>query len=199
LVQAKLKKKNRTRNKRTILFNAQIPEDAQHKDQRERDDGLYKFNNIFPYFCNFTSLLPNKASSFGECYIQTYRKLYGFKNIVTEWSSFVSAYDKYLRLIQKLELAPFLLLSNAEHVVSIELYYGSFIVITIDINNKEQLHNIIISMEILSAQFNISGLLDTIQDMPCESICGNLRSIQWKQDNGSNLLASTLHQRLARV
>jgi hypothetical protein len=184
LVQAKLKKKNRTRNKRTILFNAQIPEDAQHKEQRERDDGLYKFNNIFPYFCNFTSLLPNKASSFGECYIQTYRKLYGFKNIVTEWSSFVSAYDKYLRLIQKLELAPFLLLSNAEHVVSIELYYGSFI---------------IISMEILSAQFNISGLLDTIQDMPCESICGNLRSIQWKQDNGSNLLASTLHQRLARV
>lgn len=48
-------------------------------------------------------------------------------------------------------------------------------------------------IEIPSAQFNIARLLNTMENMPCESIHGNLKLIQWKQDNGLDLLAPTLH------
>jgi hypothetical protein len=68
-------------------------------------------------------------------------------------------------------------MSNIKHVVSIELYHASLIVITVDCNNQDRLHIIIIDMEIPSTQYNIAGLLDTIQNTPCESIHSNLKSI----------------------
>jgi hypothetical protein len=73
--------------------------------------------------------------------------------------------------------ALFLLLSNVEYVISIEFHHGTFIVITVDNDNQKQLHNIVINMEIPDAQLYIAGLLDTIQNMPCESIHVILRLI----------------------
>jgi hypothetical protein len=112
-----------------------------------------------------------------------------------EWSFSVSAYDKYLCLMQKSRIAPFLLLSNIEYVMSIELHYETFITITVDSNTQDQLHSIVIATKVPTSQFNIGGLLDTIGNTPCKIICDNLKSIQWKPNDGLDLFSQTLHQR----
>jgi hypothetical protein len=91
-------------------------------------------NNIFSYFCLFSSPLPNRAPFFNECDLQTYGKLYGFRNIITKWSFSVFAYERYLHLMQNSWTALFLLLSNNEYVLSIELHHETFIGITVDSN-----------------------------------------------------------------
>jgi hypothetical protein len=69
--------------------------------------------------------------------MQTYGKLYNFRTTVIEWSFSITAYDKYLRFMQKSKTALFLLLSNIEHVISIESYHGTFMVIMVDYNNQD--------------------------------------------------------------
>jgi hypothetical protein len=64
--------------------------------------------------------------------------------------------------LQKFGTAPFLPVSNIEHVVSIELHHLSFIEITVDCDNQDHVHSIVIDTEIPHAKFNISGLLDMI-------------------------------------
>jgi hypothetical protein len=135
-----------------------------------------------------------KAPIFNKSDEQTYGTLYVFRESITEWSFFVSAYDKYLRLLQKSGNTPFLLMSNEEHVLSIEIYHGTFIVITVDSDSNNRLHSIVIDTEVPTAKFNIEGLLDTIKNTPCESIRENLKSIQWTQEVGSALPTATLHQ-----
>ena len=81
------------------------------------------------------SPLPGKAHFFSEWKEQAYGKLYKFRESVKEWSIFVSAFDKRLQLLQKSGTAPFLPMSNVEHLVSIELHHLSFIIITMDCDN----------------------------------------------------------------
>jgi hypothetical protein len=150
-------------------------------------------HNIFLYLHYFISPLPNKTPFFSNRDQLTYKKLYSFRNIVKEWSFSVSAFDKYLQLMQKTRTAPFLLMLNVKHVMSIELHHKSFIMITVDCNNQDWLHSVVINPEIPGAQFNIIGLLNIIHNIPCEPICSNLKSIQWKQDNKSDLPPSTLY------
>jgi hypothetical protein len=90
-------------------------------------------------------------------------------------------------------------MSNEEHVLSIEIHHGTFIVITVANDSNNRLYNIVIDIEFLIAKFNIDGLLDTIKNTPCESIRENLKSIQWTQEDGSALPTATLHHRLTRV
>ena len=59
-----------------------------------------------------------------------------------ELSSFVSAFDKRLRILEKCGIVPFLLVSNVEHVVSIELHHSSFIVVRMDCDNLDRLHSL---------------------------------------------------------
>jgi hypothetical protein len=132
-----------------------------------------------PYLQIFNSLLSNRAPIFSKSDEQTYGTLYTFRDTVKEWSFSVSTYDKYLRLLQKSGSAPFLLLSNEEHVLSIEIHHGTFIVITVDNDTNKKLHSIVINIEVPAAKFNIDGLLETIKNIPCESLRDNLKSIQW--------------------
>ena len=152
-----------------------------------------------PYLWIFNSLLPNRAPIFSKSDEQTYRTLYAFREFVTKWSFFVSTYNKYLRLLQKLGTAPFLFMSNEEHILSIEIYHGAFIVIMVDSDSNNWLHNIVIDIEVPITKFNIDGLLDTIKNIPCESVHENLKLIQCTQEDGSALTAATFHQRLTRV
>jgi hypothetical protein len=123
-----------------------------------------------PYLLIFNSPLSNKAPIFSKSDEKTYGKLYAFRDSITEWSFFVSAHDKFIRLLQKSSNAPFLLMSNEEHVLSIEIHHGTFIVITVDNDSNNRLHNIIIDTEVPTATFNIAGLLDTVKNTACESI-----------------------------
>jgi hypothetical protein len=84
------------------------------------------------YLRLFNFPLPNKAPNFSKSDEPSYGTLYTFRKEMTEWSFSVSAYDKYVHLLQKSGTAPFLLMSNEEHVLSIEIHHGSLIVITID-------------------------------------------------------------------
>jgi hypothetical protein len=152
-----------------------------------------------PYLRLFNSPLPNKAPIFNKTDEPTYGTLYTFRDSITEWSFSVSAYDKYLRLLQKSGTAPFLLISNEEHVLSVEIHHGAFIVITVDSDKNNKLHSIVIDTEVPTAVFNIEGLLNTINNTPCKALHKNLKSIQWKQEDGSPLPAATFHQRLSRV
>jgi hypothetical protein len=152
-----------------------------------------------PYLRLFNSPLPNKAPIFNKADEPTYGTLYTFRDSITEWSFSVSAYDKYLRLLQKSGTAPFLLISNEEHVLSVEIHHGAFIVITVDSDKNNKLHSIVIDIEVPTAVFNIEGLLNTINNTPYEALRENLKSIQWKQEDGSPLPAATFHQRLSRV
>ena len=88
-------------------------------------------------------------------------------------------YNMYLGLLQKSRTTPFLLMSNEEHVLSIEIHHGTFIVITVDSDSNNRLYNIVIDTEVPTAKFNVDGLLNTIKNTSCESICKNLKSIQW--------------------
>jgi hypothetical protein len=90
-------------------------------------------------------------------------------------------------------------MSNVEHLVSIELHHLSFIVITMDCDNQDHLHSIIINTEIPHTKLSIFGLLDIIQNTSYESIWSDLQSMQWKEDDGSELPPSTLHRRLTRL
>jgi hypothetical protein len=83
-------------------------------------------NNIFMDLSIFTSPLPNRALFFSEFDMQTYGKLYSFWTTVTEWAFSILPYDKYLHLMQKSKTALFLLLSNVEYVVFVELHHGTF-------------------------------------------------------------------------
>jgi hypothetical protein len=152
-----------------------------------------------PYLRIFDSPLPNKAPIFSKIDEPTYGTLYTFRDSITEWSFSVSAYDKYLRLLQKSGIAPFLLISNEEHVMSVEIHHGAFIVITVASDKNNKLHSIVNDTEVPTAIFNIEGLLNTINNTPCESLRENLKSIQWKQEDGSPLPAATFHQQLSRV
>ena len=113
----------------------QILEEALVCQEHEQVDDLYLQKNIFPYLGYFTSPLPGKAHFFSEWEEQVYGKLYKFRESVKEWSIFVSAFDKRLQLLQKSGTAPFLPMSNVEHLVSIELHHLSFIIITMDCDN----------------------------------------------------------------
>jgi hypothetical protein len=104
--------------------------------------------------------------------------LYTFRKEVTEWLFSVSAYNKYVRLLQKSGTALFLLMSNEEHVLLIELHHATLIVITVDNNRNDRVHSIVMDTKVLTARFNIEGLLETITNTQCESIRENLRSIQ---------------------
>jgi hypothetical protein len=111
----------------------------------------------------------------------------------------VSAYDKYVRLLQKSGMAPFLLISNEEHVLSIEIHHATLIVIMVDSDRNDRLHSIVLDTEVPTARFNIEGLLDTIKNTQCESILENLKSIQWSQEDGSPLPPVSFYQQLTRV
>jgi hypothetical protein len=96
-------------------------------------------------------------------------------------------------------MAPFLLMSNEEHVMSIEIHHGTLIVITVDSDTNNRVHSIVLDTEVPIAKFNIAGLLDTIKNTQCESIRENLKSIQWSQEDGSPLPPVSFYQRLTRV
>jgi hypothetical protein len=96
-------------------------------------------------------------------------------------------------------MAPFLLISNEEHVLSVEIHHGAFIVITVDSDKNNKLHSIVIDTKGPTTIFNIEGLLNTINNTSYELLRENLKSIQWKQEDGSPLPASTFHQQLSRV
>jgi hypothetical protein len=81
----------------------------------------------------------------------------------------------------------------------VEIHHGAFIVITVDSDKNNKLHSIVIDTEVPTAVFNIEGLLNTINNTPCKALHKNLKSIQWKQEDGSPLPAATFHQRLSRV
>jgi hypothetical protein len=117
-----------------------------------------------PYLRIFNSPLLNRAPIFSKSDELTYGKLYTFREQVTEWSFSVSGYDKYVRLLQKSGTAPFLLMSNEEHVLTIEIHHGTLIVITVDNDMNDRLHNIVLDTEVPTAKFNIEGLLDTIKN-----------------------------------
>jgi hypothetical protein len=68
-------------------------------------------------------------------------------------------------------------MSNEEHVFSIEIHHGTFIVITVDSDKNNKLYSIVIDIEVPTAKFNIEGLLNTIKNTPCESLHENLKSI----------------------
>jgi hypothetical protein len=152
-----------------------------------------------PYLRMFNSPLPNKAPIFSKSDESSNGTLYTFRKEVTEWSFSVSAYDKYVRLLQKSGTAPFLLMSNEEHVLSIEIHHGTLIVITVDSDTNNKVHSIVLDIEVPTAKFNIAGLLDTIKNTQCESIRENLKSIQWSQEDGSPLPLVSFHQRLTRI
>ena len=67
----------------------------------------------------------------------TYEMLYTFREFVIEWSFSISMYNKYVYLLQKVGTASFLLISNEEHILSIEIHHETFIVITIDNNRND--------------------------------------------------------------
>jgi hypothetical protein len=152
-----------------------------------------------PYLRIFNSPLPNRAPIFSKSDELTYGMMYTFRESVTEWSFSVPAYNKYVRLLQKSGTAPFLLISNEEHVLSVEIHHSTFIVITVESNKNDQLHSIVLGTEVPIARFNIEGLLETIKNTHYESIRENLKSIQWSLEDGSPLPAATFHQRLTRV
>jgi hypothetical protein len=131
-----------------------------------------------PYLRIFNSPLPNKAPIFSKSDEQTYGTLYTFRQQVIEWSFSVSVYDKYVCLLQKSGTAPFLLMSNEEHVLTIEIHHGTLIIITIESDKNDRLYSIVFDTEVPIAKFNIEGLLDTIKNTQCESIHENLKSIQ---------------------
>ena len=76
----------------------------------------------------------------------------------------MSAYDKYVHFLQKSGTAPFLLMLNEEHVLSIEIHYAMLIVITVDSNMNNRIHSIVLNIEVPTAKFNIEGLLDPIKN-----------------------------------
>jgi hypothetical protein len=177
----------------------QTPKEIRFRQELRNDETWYRLNNIMPYLQMFNSLLLNKAPIFSKSDEPSYGMLYTFRKEVTEWSFSASAYDKYVRFLQKSRTAPFLLMSNEEHVLSIELHHGTLIVITVDNDTNNRVHSIVLDTEVPTAKFNIEGLLDTIKNTQCESICENLKSIQWSQEDGSPLPPVSFHQRLTRV
>ena len=152
-----------------------------------------------PYLQIFNSLLPNRIPIFNKSDELTYGMVYTFREFVTKGSFFVFVYNKYLRLLQKSGTASFLLISNEKHALSIELHHGTFIMLMVDNDLNNQLHNIIIDTEVPTAKFNINALLDTIRNTLYESIHESLKSNQQTQDDGSALPTTTFHQQLARV
>jgi hypothetical protein len=113
-----------------------------------------------PYLQIFNSPLPNRAPIFSKSNELTYGTLYTFRDQVTEWSFSILVYDKYVRLLQKSGIAPFLLMSNEEHVLLIEIHHGTFIVITVDSDKNDRLHSIVLDTEVPTTRFNIEGLLE---------------------------------------
>ena len=106
-----------------------------------------------PYLRIFSSPLLNRAPIFSKSDEQIGRTLYAFRESITERSFSVFAYEKYLRLLQKSRIAPFLFMSNEEHVFSMEIHHGTFIVIIVDNDTNNKLHNIVIDIKVLSAKF----------------------------------------------
>jgi hypothetical protein len=143
---------------------AQILEEVGFGQELENDEVRYKLNNIMLYLQIFNSPLLNRAPIFNKSDELTYGMLYTFREFVTEWSFSVSAYDKFLRLLQNSGTVPFLLISNEEHVLSIEIHHGTFIVITIESNRNDRLHSIFLDIEVPTIRFNIEGLLETIKN-----------------------------------
>jgi hypothetical protein len=142
----------------------QTPEEIKFRQELRNDETQYRLNNIMPYLRMFNSPLPNKAPIFSKSDEPSYGMLYTFKKEVTKWSFSVSAYDKYVRLLQKSGTASFLLMSNEEHVWLIEIHHGTLIVITVDSDTNDRVHNIVLDTEVPTAKFNIEGLLDTIKN-----------------------------------
>lgn len=177
----------------------QIPAEIRFRQELENDEIRYRINNIAPYLRVFNSPLPNKAPLFSASDAPAYGVLHTFRGEVTEWSFSVSPYNKYVRLMQKSKTSPFLLVSNEEHVLTLELHHDSLIVITVESDAQSKVHSIVLDLEAEHAKFNIDGLLDTIQNTQCESICDRLKNIVWSNENGSPLPPLTLHQRLSRV
>jgi hypothetical protein len=177
----------------------QTPEEIRFRQELENDEIRYRLNNIMPYLQIFNSPLSNRAPIFSKNDELTYGKLYTFREQVTKWSFSVSGYDKYVCLLQKLGTAPFLLMSNEEHVLTIEIPHSTLIVITIDSDRNDRLHNIVLDTKVPTVKFNIEGLLDTTKNTQYKSIRENLKSIQWSQEDGSPLPPITFHQRLTRI
>ena len=112
----------------------------------------------------FNSPFPSKAPIFSASDAPSYGTLYAFRGEVTKWSFSVLVYDKYVRLLQKTKTAPFLLMSNEEHVLTIELHHKSLIVITVESDANSKVHSIVLDLEVEPAKFNMKGFLATIQN-----------------------------------
>lgn len=152
-----------------------------------------------PYLQIFNSPLPNRAPIFSKTDEPTYGMLYIFRDSITKWSFSVSAYNKYLQFLQKSRTAPFLLILNEEHLLPLEIHHRTFIMITVDSDKNNKLYSIVIKSEVPTAIFVIKGLLNTIKNIPYELFLENLKSIQWKEEDGSALLVAIFHQQLSRV
>ena len=169
------------------------------RQELQNDETRYRLNNIVLYLRLFNSPLLNKASIFSPSNAPSYGMLYTFRREVTEWSFSMLAYNKHVCLLQKSKISSFLLLSNEEHVLIIELHHESLIVIMVESDANSKVHSIVLDLEVEPAKFNIERLLATIQNTQCESICDRLKAIEWSLEDKSPLPPLTLHQRLSRV
>ena len=177
----------------------QTPEETNLRQEFLNDEIRQRLMSIMPYLRLFNSPLPGKAPLFSASDAPSYGQLYTFRGEVKEWSFAVSPNDKYVRLLQRSKTAPFLLISDEEHVSQIELHHGTLIVITVERDVDSKVHSIVLDTEVDCAKFNMDGVLDTIQNTQCESIREKLKSIQCLKEDGSPLPPQTLHQRLNRA
>ena len=140
----------------------------------------YDYSQSLPFITEFQNPIPDKP--FIDELQENYGKLWQFKDCVDSWTPSASRFKKYVYLLhQETPTGPFLPLNIDEKVTLLENFHQEYVVITVQAvgsrgEDTYHLHSIVVKIGGDGAEFNIDGLLQTLDGTSMEVLRPELQS-----------------------
>lgn len=153
----------------------------------------YDYTASLPFIERFVNPFPDK--DYIEEMAEEYGSLWQLKSCVRWWSFGVNRIDNYVYLLHnEKSTVPPLQLNRFEKVSNIELFYDTFIVLTVtsvDAKGVEltHVHSIVVKIEENSAKFDICGLVEHISGEAKRDLEDPIKSkfMDWSFSSENNL------------
>ena len=140
----------------------------------------YDYSQSLPFISEFQNPIPDEP--FIDELQENYGKLWQFKDCVDSWTLGVSRFKKYVYLLHReMPTGPFLPLNIDEKVTLLENFHQEYVVITVQAvgsrgEDTNHLHSIVVKIGGDGAEFNIDGLLQTLDGTSMEVLRPELQS-----------------------
>ena len=140
----------------------------------------YDYSQSSPFLEEFDNPFPNKP--FIDELEENYGKLWQFRSCVDSWTLGVSRFKKYVYLLHReTPTGPFLPLNIDEKVTLLENFHQEYVVVTLQAvdgsgEDTNHLHSVVVKIGGDGADFDIEGLLQTLDGTSMEVLRPDLEA-----------------------